>query len=459
MKDNVIRFKKRKEINIGIVVFLVILLYITFYVYTFLTKSEIPLYEVQPGEIHVTSQCEGMILREEELIYTDIAGYLNYYYGEGSRVAKNTTIYSIDSNRNMYDLLAGNSTEIKLSGDDLNDLKEILHNTFVYPDEKTNISDKKTAVTTGYQRLIDTMLLEELNQIVTSTGIISNFHVVSTDRSGVISYMLDDYTDYTIQDVTKACFENKETQGSMYSVDLIAANSPVYKMITGDTWSVIVLLNETLYGQLLGKENATFYLDNDIKITAPITCYRKEDACFAEISLDRYMANYTSKRFIDITFELDYAEGLKIPETAITFKDYYRIPKEYIVLGGNESAQKKGLLVEEFNQDTGTTQYTFKEIEVFYSVDGFYYVDCDSFTKETYISTPDISSRVMLYTFVNKLEGSYNINKGYTVFKRIERIKTENGYAIIKKNSESGLSAYDHIVLDAKTITEDSVIY
>ena len=459
MKDNVIRFKKRKEINIGIVVFLVILLYITFYVYTFLTKSEIPLYEVQPGEIHVTSQCEGMILREEELIYTDIAGYLNYYFGEGSRVAKNTTVYSIDSNRNMYDLLAGNSTEIKLSGDDLNDLKEILHSTFVYPDEKTNISDKKTAVTTGYQRLIDTMLLEELNQIVTSTGIISNFHVVSTDRSGVISYMLDDYTDYTIQDVTKACFENKETQGSMYSVDLIAANSPVYKMITGDTWSVIVLLNETLYGQLLGKENATFYLDNDIKITAPITCYRKEDAYFAEISLDRYMANYTSKRFIDVTFELDYAEGLKIPETAITFKDYYRIPKEYIVLGGNESSQKKGLLVEEFNQDTGTTQYTFKEIEVFYSVDGFYYVDCDSFTKETYISTPDISSRVMLYTFVNKLEGSYNINKGYTVFKRIERIKTENGYAIIKKNSESGLSAYDHIVLDAKTVTEDSVIY
>lgn len=459
MKDNVIRFKKRKEINIGIVVFLVILLYITFYVYTFLTKSEIPLYEVQPGEIHVTSQCEGIILREEELIYTDIAGYLNYYFGEGSRVAKNTTVYSIDSNRDMYELLAGNSTEIKLSGDDLNDLKKILHNTFVYPDKKTNISDKKTVVTTGYQRLIDTMLLEELNQIVTSTGIISNFHVVSTDRSGIISYMLDAYTDYTVQDVTEACFTQKETPGSMYSVDLIAANSPVYKMITGDTWSIIALLDETLYGQLLGKENATFYLDNDIKITAPITCYRKDNAYFVEIKLDRYMVNYTSKRFIDITFELDYVDGLKIPETAVTFKDYYRIPKDYIVLGGNESSQKKGLLVEEFDQDLGTTKYTFKEIEVFYSVDGFYYVDCDSFAKETYISTPDVSSRVMLYTFVNQLEGTYNINKGYTVFKRIERIKTENGYAIIKKNTESGLSAYDHIVLDAETVTEDSVIY
>jgi len=459
LKDNIIRFKKRKDINIGIIVFLVILLYITFYVYTFLTKSEIPLYEVQPGEIHVTSQCEGMILREEELVYTEIAGYLNYYFGEGSRVAKNTTVYSIDSNRNVYEFLAGNSTEIKLSGEDLNDLKQILHETFVYSDKETNISDKKTSVTTGYQRLIDTMLLEELNQIVTSTGIISNFHVVSCDRSGVISYMIDDYTDYSVQDVTKACFETKAPTGSLYSIDLIAANSPVYKMITGDNWSIIVLLTDTLYGQLLGKETATFYLDNEIKITAPVTCYRKEEACFAEIKLDRYMSNFTSKRFIDITFELDYVEGLKIPETAITFKDYFRIPKEYIVLGGNESSQKKGLLVEEFNQDTGTMQYTFKEIDVFYAVDGFYYIDCDSLSKETYISTQDMTSRVMLYTFVNQLEGAYNINKGYTVFKRVERIKTENGYAIVKKNSESGLSAYDHIVLDAATVIEDSVIY
>ena len=81
------------------------------------------------------------------------------------------------------------------------------------------------------------------------------------------------------------------------------------------------------------------------------------------------------------------------------------------------------------------------------------------FAKETYISTPDMASRVMLYTFTNKLEGAYNINKGYAVFKRVERLKTENGYAIVKKNSASGLSAYDHIALDASSAVEDAVIY
>ena len=459
MADNIIRVKKRKDINIGIIVFLFILVYIVFYVYTFLTKNEIPIYEVQPGEIYVTSQCDGMILREEELVYTDIAGYLNYYFGEGSRIAKNSTVYSIDSNRDMYNLLSGNSTEIKLSGDDLSDLKELLQKTFITSKTNKNVAEMKATAVTGYQRLIDTMLMEELNQIVTSTGIISNFHVVSTEKSGIISYMVDEYTDFTLQDVTAACFEQQDTAGSLYSIDLIAANSPVYKMITGDNWSIVVLLNEALYGQLLGKETATFYLNNELKVTAPLTCYRKDNSCFAEIKMDKYLANYTSKRFLEITFEIEYAEGLKIPETSITFKDYYRIPQDYLVLGGNETDQVKGLLVEEFDSETGTTRYTFQEADIFYLNDGFAYIDCNDFVKETYISTPDMSARVMLYTFVNKLEGAYNINKGYSVFKRIERIKTENGYVIVKKNSESGLSAYDHIALDAKAVEEDAIIY
>lgn len=460
MANNIIRVKQRKDVNIGIVIFLVILVYVLFHVYTFFTKSEIPLYEVQPGELYVTSRCDGMILREEELVYTEIAGYINYYFGEGSRVAKNCTIYSIDSNRDMYDLLSGSATEIKLSGDDLADLKLLLQETLVYRDSNQNIAEKKAAITTGYQRLIDTMLLEELNQIVTSTGIISNFHVVSSEQSGIISYMMDEYTGYTLQNVTSDCFSNQDSATSLYSLDLIAAHSPVYKIITSDNWSIIVQLTDTLYGQLLDKDTATFYLDNDLKVTAPINCYKKDNAYFAEITMTKYLANYTSKRFVDVKFEVEHVEGLKIPETAITLKDYYRIPEEYIMLGGNDlDAQTQGIVIEEFDTESGTTKYTFKEAEIFYKADGFVYIDCLDFAKETYIVTPDTTSRVMLYTFVNKLEGAYNINKGYAVFKRIERLKTENGYVLVKKNSTSGLSAYDHIALDASTVVEDAVIY
>lgn len=459
MADNLIRVKRRKDINIGIIIFAAILIYVLFHVYNFYTKSEISLYEVQPGEIYVSTQCDGMILREEELIYTEIAGYVNYYFGEGSRIAKNSTIYSIDSNRDIYDLLAGSGAEIKLSGDDLADLKELLQETLVHQDSTQNIKAKKAEIMSGYQRLIDTMLLEELNQIVTSAGVSSNFHVVSAEKSGIISYSTDEFTNYTLQEVTADCFLKQNTASSLYSVDLIAANSPVYKIITDDTWKIVVLLDDALYGKLLGQTTATFTLDNEITVTAPINCYRRDNAYFAELSMDKYLSNFSSERFIKVKFELEHVEGLKIPESSITFKDYYRIPKEYLTLGGNEDARTQGILVEEFNTETGTTEHTFKEVEIFYSTDGFAYIDCSDFAKETYIVTADQSSRVMLYTFVNKLEGAYNINKGYAVFKRVERLKTENGYVIVKKNSVSGLSAYDHIALDAEAVIEDAVIY
>ena len=456
MTNNLVSLKKNQELRIGMLIAAIIIIYVFFHIYTFLTKVELPLYEVQPGTIYTVSQAEGMILREEILVNTEIAGYINYYFSEGSRISKNSTVYSIDSNRKMYDLLAGNPSEIKLSGENLLELKKLLQDTLVgvTPGE---VTEAKGLLTTGYQRMIDATLMEQLTEIVTQTGITSNFHVVPSLASGIISYVFDDYTNYTIQDVTKYCFTEEYESKSLYSMELITANSPVYKIITGDKWKIVVMLDENLYGALLGKEEVSFYLNNKIKVTAPISCYRKDDIYFAELSMDKYISNFSSERFVKVKFELEETDGLKIPETAITWKDYYRIPETYVVLGGNSN--EKGLMIEEFNPEIGATQYTFYPVDVFYSENGFVYVDCKDFTKETYIYDRENGSRIMLYTFVTKLEGVYNINKGYAVFKRIERLKTENGYVIVKKGSISGLSAYDHIALNASEATEDSVIY
>ena len=43
----------------------------------------------------------------------------------------------------------------------------------------------------------------------------------------------------------------------------------------------------------------------------------------------------------------------------------------------------------------------------------------------------------------------YNINKGYAVFKRIEKLSGNGEYFTIAKGTDYGLSVYDHIVLDA----------
>ena len=57
------------------------------------------------------------------------------------------------------------------------------------------------------------------------------------------------------------------------------------------------------------------------------------------------------------------------------------------------------------------------------------------------------------------LEGVFNVNKGYAVFRRIEKIKENDDYCIIKEGTNGGVALYDHIALDATTAVESSVIY
>lgn len=457
-RTDVIKFRKRKDINIGIIIFVFIAIYVIINVYIFFNKSQIPIYQVQAGSIYSTVKKRGIIVRNEKLVSTEIAGYINFYLREGSRVAKNSTIYSIDSNRNIYDLLSGSKSEIKLNSQDMDKMKYFLQSSFQQEFRSRDAMEVKAGILSQYQRILDETLMKELNDIVKATGITSNFHVVSSEESGIISYVADSYTNINKEQISASVFEEPYHADSLYTVDLVAANSPIYKLILGDEWSIIVLLEEPLYLALSSMSSVTFTIDNEFgRITAPMECYKKDNSYYAKIDLDKYLVNYSTKRFLNITFQLDSVKGLKIPETAITYKDYYRIPDSYFVQGGNSG--EKGLMLEEYNRETGEKQYTFIQPEIFYSAGGFTYIDTGQLDDQMYIVSKDLTLRTMLYTFINKQEGAYNINKGYAVFRRIERLQTENGYCIVKSGLPAGLSIYDHIALDAANVTEGAVIY
>ena len=57
------------------------------------------------------------------------------------------------------------------------------------------------------------------------------------------------------------------------------------------------------------------------------------------------------------------------------------------------------------------------------------------------------------------LDGVYNVNKGYTVFRKVEILETANSYSIVRKGSSYGLQVYDHIVLDASMVHDGQLLY
>ena len=56
------------------------------------------------------------------------------------------------------------------------------------------------------------------------------------------------------------------------------------------------------------------------------------------------------------------------------------------------------------------------------------------------------------------LQGVYNVNKGYAVFKQIEILYQNNDYSIIKTGTSYGISMYDHIVLQGDEVEENTII-
>ena len=78
----IIRYKKPKNINIGVIVFAVIFVYLIIVLGQYIMKPKIQIYEVQDGDIANDSYYTGVILRNETVVNTQYTGYVNYYIRE-----------------------------------------------------------------------------------------------------------------------------------------------------------------------------------------------------------------------------------------------------------------------------------------------------------------------------------------------------------------------------------------
>ena len=117
-------------------------------------------------------------------------------------------------------------------------------------------------------------------------------------------------------------------------------------------------------------------------------------------------------------------------------------------------------LTKEVYSEAGTS-IVFVPTTIYYSdEEGNCYIEGteDGLKAGDYIVKADTNERYQIGATAS-LEGVYNINKGYAVFKQIDILSSNEEYYTVKKNMPYGLSVYDHIVLDASTVEEGQLIY
>lgn len=457
--NKVVKFKKRKSINIGIIVFFIMAVYISINVYIYFTKEQLSIYEVQEGTTAIDNRITGLILRDERVIFSQEAGYISYYQKEGARVAKNSTIYSVDDTGQMLEVIANGDVPITLSKQNNSELKHDIE-AFYHVFNDNNFSavyDFKEETQSRVLDILNTTMISHSQKLLEETGIAYSYQMYRSEESGVISYYIDNYESVTPETVTAEMFqiENYSKQG-LRTTDMIAQNTPVYKLIKSEEWNIVLPLTEEQYEKLSGKDTVSFtILEDDLDLSGKLNLYQKGSEYYANISLSKHMINYLNERFIDIELDFDTVEGLKIPLTSIVEKNFYLVPLEYFTMGGDSTEQ--GLIKIEYDKN-GEISYPFVPTEIYYQDTAYAYVDADLFEPGTKILSP-VGPEQYTLSQMNKLTGVYNVNLGYSVFKRIEILYQNKEYCIISNNTPNGISAYDHIALDGKAVIEEKIIY
>ena len=75
----VIKYHKNRQFDIGVVIFLIIIIYVLYSFISYITSSPVAVYEVTQGTIATNNVYRGLIIRDETVEYANQAGYINYY--------------------------------------------------------------------------------------------------------------------------------------------------------------------------------------------------------------------------------------------------------------------------------------------------------------------------------------------------------------------------------------------
>ena len=425
----------------------------------YLRSEQVTPYEVKIGSLAVNNTYMAVALREETVVQADTSGYVNYYARENEKVATGSMIYTIDATGKLADMLVGaDSEESSLTDEDLSELKTSIAD-FSTSFDETDYSDtyrfkydiEGTVLKLANYKVLSS--LDNLNQANLSDSVQFGY----APESGVLVYSTDGYEGLGIDDLNEELMNPENyNKHQFHSNDLIGEGDNTYKLITGENWSLVTIIDEERAAALAEESFVKVkFLKNGYESFGAVSIIRQDAVIYLKLDFTNSMITYATDRMLEIELITDEDEGLKIPNSAIVEREFYLIPKDYLTRGGNSG--NEGFIRETYLED-GTASTEFVEATLYNATEDEYYVDTSIFEIGDYIVKPESTDK---YAISKKatLIGVYNINKGYADFKQITILNQNEEYAIIKSNTQYGLSVYDLIALDGNSVDEDDFIY
>lgn len=445
---NINKHKFKWNIDIGIIIFGLIFIYLIANLVIYLTSSHITAYEVREGAIITDTAYTGFAVRSEKVTYASSAGYVNYLLNEGDKAAVGNPVYSITS-----------SKQTKTASQTSKTLTEEEKEELITKTQKFNLSYDPSSFGNVYDFSYDckSSILDYMNSIRQSESTAQAVNGIAAENDGIIAFTIDGFEDITSENFQVSCLNRSAySKTDVRNREQIKSGDPVYKTIMDDTWYLYLALSDETAEQLKDTKSlkVLFKKDNEY-VTGALTITKMDDQNIACLEFTNSVVRYANDRYLDVELIFDDQAGLKIPKSAVVEKEFYAVPNSYITKGGNTNAS--GVYVRSSDDNNGSTS-VFTTLDIYFSDDEYSYVPGAAFDKGAVLLKPESTDTYEIKK-TKKLKGVYNINKGYAVFRLIHILNGNDTYYIVKEGESYGLYNYDQIVLDGSKVDENEIVF
>lgn len=450
-ESNILKYRKKKHLNIGIVIFGIISIYLLATIIMYVTAPRVTVYEVRQGSILKDHAYTALALREETVVYADTSGYINYYTENNSKVKNGSNVYSISSEPLTFEKV-DTEEQVTLSQKEEADIISKIQNYTGQFQENNYASTYQ--LHSDVQNTLDTIASQSKLDLVSATG---KADLVKSPAAGVIVYSVDGLEGLQLESLTAAQLKKTDYHTSAFqNNDSVTAGDPIYKLITENQWQLVCEITEETTSFLEEKSRVKVCFKKDNQETwANFELLQIEGKNVLCLSFEDSMIRYSTERYVDIELILENQSGLKIPKSAETSKEFYIVPSSYITQGGNSNSEGVMRKTKNAKKEDITEFYP---VTIYYEKDEMVYLDPNDFEEGDILLKPE-SQETYALTVKESLKGVYSINKGYAVFKQIHILTESEEYYIIEEGNSFGLSNYDHIALESADLNEGDVVF
>lgn len=453
----------RLYLNIGTIVFFLIVVYLAGNLVRYARKKNLAVYEVSNSEISDTIRSTGVILREEKIFKTKEEGYIHNYLPDGDKVRNGGIVYTLDKTGKIQEevnrIIENSHDAIRLeSSSILDDLKVF---TDSYSDSDFYmVEDTDNQLEHDLLSYTGTLLSENKKELEKKYG--KDCYIeVRSKQSGLVSYSSDGLEGLTQKNLTKKDITGKVHMTDLRTNEKAKPGTVVYRLTTSQEWQIILPLTKDDYARMksleengVSKVKITIEKD-DFQTTAPFSCFEKEDQGYLKLSFSNYVQRYLNQRYLSVKLLLAEGRGLKIPASSLVERGAFRVPEEYLTKGSNSETRNHVNLI--YKDKKGKEKVRQITVKVFDAQDGMVSIYSNELSRGDRIVKVEDATTYSLDK-VSVSYGVYTVNSGYAVFSHVDISERNEDYCIVNE-ATSEIKLYDRIVLNSNTISENEIIY